>query len=367
MTVVDAIARDTGEVVTLGPRGLEDLPGRKTSVSLELPEKDWSAWGPTLKSVEHSIMWWIGDWLLFGESRKLKWGEKYTKAEEATGRSYGVLAQAKYVADKYDFSSRLEKLGWAHHQAAASVTPDVRRDLLRQAADCGWSVRELKAKVSQANAAKTMGADGIVEECVVQDLHRYVELIRSGEKPTFGAIYADPPWQYDNQGTRAATGNHYNGMSIEELCALPVKDLAAESSHLHLWTTNGFLFECPRIFDAWGFEFRTSFVWVKPQIGIGNYWRNAHEIMLTGVRGDAKRYNDHSMSSWLERGEDSWVKCDRGAHSEKPEQVRALIERASPGPYLELFARKSVERWSVWGNQIDRNHSLFTQHIKEVA
>ncbi len=79
--------------------------------------------------------------------------------------------------------------------------------------------------------------------------------------------------------------------------------------------------------------------------------------MLTGVRGDAKRFNDHSMPSWLE--------CGRGEHSEKPEQVRALIERASPGPYLELFGRKAVERWAVWGNQIER--SMFTQHIKEVA
>jgi len=187
----------------------------------------------------------------------------------------------------------------------------------------------------------------------------------------FGTIYADPPWRYDNQGTRAATGNHYAGvndeegrevqsaagMSIDEICALPVKGLAADDAHLHMWTTNGFLFECPRILAAWGFEFRSSLVWVKPQMGIGNYWRNSHEIMLTAIRGNAKRFNDHSIKSWIE--------CDRGLHSAKPEQVRHYIERASPGPYLELFGRREAPNWAVWGNQIER--SLFDHAVGRVA
>src|SRR5262249_23575114 len=148
------------------------------------------------------------------------------------------------------------------------------------------------------------------------------------EGRTFGTIYADPPWLYSNQGTRAATSRHYSGLTVEELCALPVGKLAAPDAHLHLWTTNGFLFEAPKLFAAWGFEFRSSFVWVKPQIGIGNYWRNSHEFLLTAVRGDAKSFRNRNLRSWLE--------CRRGPHSAKPEAVRALVERASPGPRLEL-------------------------------
>jgi N6-adenosine-specific RNA methylase IME4 len=163
----------------------------------------------------------------------------------------------------------------------------------------------------------------------------------------YGCIYADPPWLYDNQGTRAATGKHYEGMTVEELCALPISELAEDDAHLHLWTTNAFLFECPRIFDAWGFEFRSSFVWVKGQMGIGNYWRNSHEILLTAIRGNAKRFNAHDIKSWIE--------CDRGKHSGKPEQVRAMIERASGGPYLELFGRLPADGWTVWGDEIERN------------
>jgi N6-adenosine-specific RNA methylase IME4 len=301
-------------------------------------------------------MWWLGDWLRFGER---KWGEQYKEAVDVTGYEYGTLRNAKMVADRFDdLSRRRDNLSFAHHQEVASLPqPDADR-LLEEAASGGLSRNELRSRVSRAHAASAILAsepgDGT---CTIADLLRAAQL---GKK--FGTIYADPPWQYDNQGTRAATGNHYGGMSVDELCELPVSQLAADDAHLHLWTTNAFLFECPRIFEAWGFEFRSTFVWVKPQIGIGNYWRNSHEFLLTAIRGDAKRFNDHSMTSWLEA---SWLKCDRGAHSAKPERVRSFIERASPGPRLELFGRRVADGWSVWGNQIER--SLFAQDVREVA
>jgi N6-adenosine-specific RNA methylase IME4 len=159
----------------------------------------------------------------------------------------------------------------------------------------------------------------------------------------FGCIYADPPWQYQNQGTRGSTDNHYSTMTVDDICALPVKDLAAEASHLHLWTTNAFLFECPRIFEAWGFEFKSSFIWVKPEMGMGNYWRNSHEILLLGVRGGLVGQDKSLMS---------WVKCGRGKHSAKPDVIRNMIERLSPGPRLEMFGRRAVPGWVVFGNEI---------------
>jgi N6-adenosine-specific RNA methylase IME4 len=168
------------------------------------------------------------------------------------------------------------------------------------------------------------------------------ELINTGKK--FGTIYADPPWRYNNQGTRASTDNHYAGdMSLEEICAMPIPELCEDKCHLHLWTTNAFLFDCQKIFDAWGFEFKSSFVWVKPSFGIGNYWRNSHEIMLTAIKGG---------QTAISRSEKSWLECKRGAHSAKPEAVRHSIERLSPGPYLELFGRSPRTGWTVFGNQI---------------
>ena len=167
-------------------------------------------------------------------------------------------------------------------------------------------------------------------------------------KNHFGCVYADPPWQYGNQGTRAATDNHYQTMTIADLCAMPVESLVADDAHLHLWTTNAFIQEAFKVIEAWGFEYRSMFIWVKPQMGIGNYWRVSHEIMLLGIRGNAKRFNDRSLKSWAE--------ASRTKHSAKPETVRHMVEKASHGPYLELFGRKLVNGWTVFGNQIDASY-----------
>ena len=162
----------------------------------------------------------------------------------------------------------------------------------------------------------------------------------------YGTIYADPPWNYGNQGTRAATSNHYKTMSLQEISELPIGLLAADNSHLHLWTTNAFLFEAKLIMDAWGFTYKSVYVWVKPQMGIGNYWRVSHEFLLLGVKGSCP---------FLDKSQMSWGQHDRTRHSAKPEAIRNIIEKTSPGPYLELFGRSTAEGWTVWGNEIEGN------------
>jgi N6-adenosine-specific RNA methylase IME4 len=172
------------------------------------------------------------------------------------------------------------------------------------------------------------------------DLYRLVEANKK-----FGTIYIDPPWQYSNQATRASTDNHYQTMPVDEIAALPVGELATEKSHLHLWTTNAFLFECPKLLEAWGFEYKGVLVWAKNQMGIGNYWRVSHEFMILGVRGKLT-FSDHSQMSW--------ILTDRTKHSAKPDDVARRIETVSPGPYIELFARRTRENWTVWGNEIEK-------------
>lgn len=178
-------------------------------------------------------------------------------------------------------------------------------------------------------------------------------LSASGRK--FGTIYADPPWKYGNQGTRAATNNHYGTMSVDEIAALPIADLAADDAHLHLWTTNAFLFDAKAIIEAWGFEYKSCLVWVKPQMGIGNYWRVSHEFLLLGVRGRCPFGARDLMS---------WVHAERNKHSAKPGTVRAMIERASPAPRLELFGRHVAQGWTVWGNEIARG--LFDEDVPDL-
>ena len=177
---------------------------------------------------------------------------------------------------------------------------------------------------------------------IVRDLN---QLVRSESR--FRTIYADPPWSYNNTVARGAADNHYRTMSLQDICAEPVAQLAEDDAHLHLWTTNGFLREAFEVMDAWGFQFKSCLVWIKPQLGMGNYWRVSHEFLLLGVKGSL-RFRDRTCRSWLIH--------PRSQHSRKPFAVRRLIEQVSPGPYLELYGREEQPRteWTVYGNQVER-------------
>ena len=177
------------------------------------------------------------------------------------------------------------------------------------------------------------------------------ELLASGKR--FRTIYADPPWPYRNRWTRSSAQKNYVTESMDWIKALPIDKLAEKSAHLHLWTTVGFRELAHDLIRAWGFQYRSELVWGKtPGLGIGNYWRLVTEHLLLGVRGDYD-FRDHTISNL--------IITRRGAHSRKPDQVRALIERVSAPDRLELFAREHAPGWWVWGNEIARN--LFSQPI----
>jgi N6-adenosine-specific RNA methylase IME4 len=222
-----------------------------------------------------------------------------------------------------------------HWQKVASVAePDFER-YVASARQIGRITTKGAVRLARQSAVINNCAPGT---CTVRDLQRLIDLGR-----TFGTIYVDPPWRYGNQATRAATNNHYRTLTVDEIAAHPVKELAAANAHLHLWTTNAFLSESKHILESWGFTYKSVFVWVKPRMGIGNYWRVSHEFMLLGIRGDCP---------FLDRSQRSWLECEPQAHSAKPDAVRMAIEKVSPGPRLELFGRTITEGWTVWGDQI---------------
>jgi len=182
----------------------------------------------------------------------------------------------------------------------------------------------------------------IAPPSISTDLQR---LILDGHK--FSTVLADPPWRYDNRASRGAAENHYSTMSVEEICSQPVSQLVTDRAHLHLWTTNAFLEPAFTVMRAWGFEFKSCLVWVKPQIGMGNYWRLSHEFLLFGNRGRLN-FGRHDVPSW--------VLAPRTRHSRKPFKFRQLIEQVSPGPYLELYGREEQPNtnWTIYGNQVER-------------
>ncbi len=196
--------------------------------------------------------------------------------------------------------------------------------------DIRQSNREITtASILALGRATPVGARNETMRHATCDSH-WQTLIDSGTR--FGTIYADPPWS-DERGPR---------MTVDELCALPLEAIAADDAHLHLWTTDARLFDAKQVIDAWGFDYAGCFVWIKPDSNVGGYWRVAHEFLLLGVRGSCS-FLDRSLKSWAEIGQTH--------DGRKPEAVRQMIERASPGPRIELFAKGAVDGWAVYGNQ----------------
>lgn len=158
----------------------------------------------------------------------------------------------------------------------------------------------------------------------------------------FATILVDPPWP-------AQSGEkHYRTMSLARIKALPVGRLAARDAHLWLWTTNALLPRAYEVAEAWGFTVRSPLTWVKFRLGLGGRYqlRNATEQLLFCTRGRAP------LGS---RSQPTWFNAPVTEHSRKPAEQFAIIERVSPGPYLELFARRRPESnqpWAVWGDQV---------------
>ena len=159
----------------------------------------------------------------------------------------------------------------------------------------------------------------------------------------FATILVDPPWPLQS-GEK-----HYRTMSLARIKALPVGRLAARDAHLWLWTTNALLPKAYEVAEAWGFTVRSPLTWVKFRLGLGGRYqlRNATEQLLFCTRGRAP------LGS---RSQPTWFNAPVTEHSRKPAEQFAIIERVSPGPYLELFARRRPESnqpWAVWGDQVD--------------
>jgi N6-adenosine-specific RNA methylase IME4 len=160
----------------------------------------------------------------------------------------------------------------------------------------------------------------------------------------FNVIYCDPPWEYENSGFEMSAENHYPVMSIDELCQMDIKSISAENSVCFMWVTNPILEDGQRLLKAWGFDYKTNFVWVKKNHTAGFYVFGKHEILMIGIKG-----------SMLPSGEKfkSVIEGENLIHSKKPEIVYEMIEKMYPGcKYIELFARNTRKGWEPWGNEI---------------
>jgi N6-adenosine-specific RNA methylase IME4 len=146
--------------------------------------------------------------------------------------------------------------------------------------------------------------------------------------------------------------SRYGTMTMAEIYDLPVAPLADEPSHLYLWVPNALLPEGLEVMRRWGFSYKTNLVWYKIRRdggpdgrGVGFYFRNVTELILFGVRGSLRTLKPG-------RTQVNLVSSCKREHSRKPDLVYDLVERCSPGPYLELFARHSRDGWDQWGDEL---------------
>lgn len=163
----------------------------------------------------------------------------------------------------------------------------------------------------------------------------------------YRVIYADPPWQYGDKRDGNTTGaeDHYPTMSISELCLLPISEFAEDNAVLFLWTTSPLLEDAFKVINAWGFKYKTSFVWDKIKHNMGHYNSVRHEFLLVCTKGSCVPDNTKLF--------DSVQSIERKEHSRKPEEFRAIIDTLyTYGEKIELFRRgDSPKGWKVWGNE----------------
>jgi N6-adenosine-specific RNA methylase IME4 len=178
----------------------------------------------------------------------------------------------------------------------------------------------------------------------------------------FRTILADPPWQFQNRTGKVAPEhkrlNRYGTLTLDDIKALPVAQVADDVAHLYMWVPNALLPDGLAVMKAWGFTYKSNIVWHKLRKdggsdgrGVGFYFRNVTELLLFGIRGRNARTLQPG------RTQVNYIGTRKREHSRKPDEQYELIESCSGGPFLELFARGERPGWAVWGNQADERYA----------
>ncbi|MEW6016478.1 MAG: MT-A70 family methyltransferase [Pseudomonadota bacterium] len=271
---------------------------------------------------------------------------KRIEAERAEARRLANLKRGDAVPDVATFPPRAE--GKTRDKVAVAVGIGSGRTY------------DKAAKVWEAAKAGDETAQQLVEKldkgqttvnAAFQELKRTERQEQAGlaELPSgkYRVIYADPPWKYGNTMPAYFTeqADHYPLMTVEQICAMPIADLAEDNAVLFLWATSPILEEAFDVIRAWGFKYKASFVWDKVKHVMGHYNSVRHEFLLIAVRG--------SCQPDQQRLFDSVVSIERTEHSAKPEYFREIIDTLyTHGRRIELFARRRADGWDCYGNEL---------------
>lgn len=175
----------------------------------------------------------------------------------------------------------------------------------------------------------------------------YVDIFETDSR--YRVIYADPPWAYRNRRTggsmKSGSADKYPVLGLDVLSLFPVKDIALKDSVLFLWATVPLLPDATTLLGNWGFEYKTAVFWRKiMSLGLGFWFRGQVELCLPGVRGRVKPFR-------LQRA--NFIQSKALRHSEKPIEMRELIEATGLTPRIELFARRKIDGWDCYGDEVE--------------
>lgn len=242
----------------------------------------------------------------------------------------------------------IEQAGFTQKQAERFQTLAAHPEIVEQAKA---EARENDDVVSRSLALNMIKAKHKEErERTIQEriekphVGSYVDIYHTGKK--YRVVYADPPWSYgDKQNIDGLGGaeKHYTTMPLDEICKIPVP--TEKDAVLFIWVTSPMLEDVFKVINAWGFKYKTSFVWDKVAHNMGHYNSVRHELLLIATKG--------SCVPDVKKLFDSVVSIERTEHSKKPSKFREIIDTLYPvGERLEMFAREAPEGWDVWGNMV---------------
>ena len=286
--------------------------------------------------------------------------EVKTRAEMRLGELTAAMPKAKGVRTDLTSPTRAERLETkANSLASVNISsqkasqyelmashPEIVEQAIAEARENDDIVsRSLVLSMirTQKEAEKRAERQAVISEQLSKPkTSSHIDIFTTDKK--YRVIYADPPWSYnDKQDTIYHGGavKHYPTMTLEEICALPIP--AEKDSVLFLWTTSPMLEDSFKVINAWGFKYKSSFIWDKVATAMGNYNSVRHEFLLICVRG--------SCVPDVPKRLDSVMSIERTEHSRKPDEFRKMIDTLYPvGERLEMFAREAHEGWDVWGN-----------------
>ena len=240
----------------------------------------------------------------------------------------------------------LKELGIQQQRASEYEQMARHPEIVQRVIDDGENISKasvLKAIKEERKEAEKAKREEAKAQQIEAGAHQ-IDLFSTKDK--YRVIYADPPWQYSdkqNVSTMGGAEKHYPTMPLEEICKLPIP--SEENAVLFLWTTSPMLEDSFKVINAWGFNYKSSFVWDKISHNMGHYNSVRHEFLLICTKGSCTP--DHVKLF------DSVQSIERTEHSAKPTEFRSIIDTLyTHGKKIELFARTPADGWDVWGNMV---------------